>query len=201
MTETTPGQPQIHGVHHSAHPTWKPAETVRFYRDILGLKPLHVITAKAWGRPDQQDFLHFFFDAGNQATIAFFFYVGFEQPADYSIWGPKRFLSQSRHTAWRVDSREELEAWAEHLITHGVTVKRVVEHEIIDSIYFRDPNGYYIEFTHERRDLTDADYADAEITMQAIEQVFGGDPLKADLEDFWNAKAALVEARYPNAAE
>src|ERR1022692_4498884 len=40
----------LHGVHHTAFPTWKPKSTVDFYRDALGLPVRHAITAKGWGR-------------------------------------------------------------------------------------------------------------------------------------------------------
>ena len=42
--------PKLHGVDHTARPTWKLRETVRFYRDILGLPLVHCISAKGWGR-------------------------------------------------------------------------------------------------------------------------------------------------------
>jgi hypothetical protein len=33
--------PNLHGVDHTARPTWKLRETVHFYRDILGLPLQH----------------------------------------------------------------------------------------------------------------------------------------------------------------
>ena len=32
----------IAGVHHTARPTWKLADTVHFYRDLLGLSLIHI---------------------------------------------------------------------------------------------------------------------------------------------------------------
>jgi len=60
--------PKLHGVDHTARPTWKLRETVRFYRDILGLPLVHCISAKGWGREKENhaDFLHFFFDSGHR---------------------------------------------------------------------------------------------------------------------------------------
>ena len=76
----------LEGVHHTARPTWKLAETVHFYRDVMGLNICHAITAKGWGPEDHPDFLHFFFDSGNGSTIAFFYYLGSERPADPVPW-------------------------------------------------------------------------------------------------------------------
>ena len=69
------GQPVLRGVDHTARPTWKLRETIEFYRDVLGLPLVHAITAKGWGREKEQhaDFIHFFFDSGNDSTIAFFY--------------------------------------------------------------------------------------------------------------------------------
>src|SRR5205085_8215540 len=50
----------LHGVDHTARPTWKLRETVEFYRDVLGLPLIHTISARGWGAPGHPDFLHFF---------------------------------------------------------------------------------------------------------------------------------------------
>ena len=68
------------GVDHTARPTWKLKETVEFYRDILGLPLIHVISARGWGPATHPDFLHFFFDSGHGSTIAFFYYLGSDVP-------------------------------------------------------------------------------------------------------------------------
>ena len=63
MTKPLELHPRLHGVDHTARPTWKLRETVHFYRDILGLPLVHCISAKGWGREKENhaDFLHFFF--------------------------------------------------------------------------------------------------------------------------------------------
>ena len=60
----------LHGVHHTARPTWNLKETVEFYRDILGLPLVHAISARGWGPVEHPDFLHFFFDSGDGSTMA-----------------------------------------------------------------------------------------------------------------------------------
>ena len=57
---------------HAAFPTFDPAGTVRFYRDVLGFPVVHSICAAGWGPEDHPDFIHFFFDIGNDDRIAFF---------------------------------------------------------------------------------------------------------------------------------
>src|SRR5215204_7072642 len=81
---TQPGELSLvlNGVDHTARPTWKLRETIEFYRDKLGLPLVHVISARGWGPATHPDFLHFFFDSGNGSTIAFFYYLGSDMPAD-----------------------------------------------------------------------------------------------------------------------
>ena len=91
--------PVLRGVDHTAHPTWKLRETIEFYRDIMGLPLVHAITAKGWGREKEQhaDFIHFFFDAGKGALIAFFYYIGTKQPPELAV--PRGYMAMANHTA------------------------------------------------------------------------------------------------------
>jgi len=159
---------KLNGVHHTARPTWKLEETLHFYRDIMGLPLVHCVSARGWGPSDHPDFLHFFFDSGNGSTIAFFYYLGTTQP-ERLVHLPK-YDNDATHTAWRVESREDLVAWRTRLEKQGVPIMYQIEHEIVESIYFRDPNGYYLEIGTPVRSIVDLDVSDAELTMQvAIE--------------------------------
>lgn len=194
------GKPLLHGVDHTARPTWKLAETVGFYRDVLGLELVHAITAKGWGREKEAhaDFIHFFFDAGNGATIAFFYYIGTEQPENLKV--PRGYMAMANHTAWKVETEEELLAWQKRLEAHGVQVSQFVRHEIIESIYFRDPNWYPLEITRPLRATENLDAVDAELTMKAALSLAarGG---WTNIEQLWRAKAELVRERQSASAE
>lgn len=182
------------GVHHTARPTWKLHDTVRFYRDIMGLKVVHAITARGWGREGHPDFLHFFFDSGRGSTIAFFYYLGTERP-DYLEPRPDHNY-RSTHTAWQVDTVEELLAWKDKLEAQGIEVSPLTNHEVIDSIYFHDPNGYNIEIAVQKRDFSPTDSRDAELTLKAaIALEAEGLTLipGADIDTFWRRKAELVK--------
>ena len=180
------------GVHHTARPTWKLEETVRFYRDVLGLKVCHAISARGWGQDDHPDFLHFFFDSGNGSTIAFFYYLGTERPQDPVAWD--HWLYRSAHTAWHVDSRETMLAWKARLEACGYDVMQV-RHEIIESIYVTDPNGYMVEFSWQIRPLTSPDAIDAGLTLDAAIacEREGGGRIGA-IDDIWRVKSKLVDA-------
>jgi catechol 2,3-dioxygenase-like lactoylglutathione lyase family enzyme len=156
--------PVLAGVHHTARPTWKLRETIEFYRDKLGLPLVHAISARGWpeGHPD---FLHFFFDSGQGSTIAFFYYIGTEKP-EYLEPRPSHFYSAT-HTAWRVETPDELEIWRQRLEAQGVPMKPQVRHEVIESLYMIDPNGYMVEITLQLRPFTHHDAEDASRTLEA----------------------------------
>jgi len=164
-----PGSLVLNGVHHSARPTWKLRETVEFYRDIMGLKLIHAVSARGWGPSAHPDFLHFFFDSGKDSTIAFFYYLGAEQ-APHLVHRPE-YDSDASHTSWQVSHRDQLLAWRERLERNGVDIMYQIEHEVIESIYFRDPNGYYLEIALPLRGFSQLDAMDAERTIEAAIEV------------------------------
>lgn len=157
------------GVHHTARPTWKLRETVAFYRDVLGLPLVHSVSARGWGPANHPDFIHFFFDSGNGSTIAFFYYLGTDQPEGL-VHRPE-YDHDATHTAWRVETREQLLAWRKRLEDAGVKILYQIEHEVIESIYFRDPNGYYLEITRPLRTFEPVDADDARLTLEAAMEV------------------------------
>jgi glyoxylase I family protein len=53
-----------------------------------------------------------------------------------------------QHIAFDVSTDEALEAGKNRLIHHGVEVLGPVDHGFAHSIYFFDPNGHRLEFTH-----------------------------------------------------
>lgn len=186
---------RLDGVDHSARPTWKLRETVEFYRDIMGLDLVHAISARGWGPPGHHDFLHFFFDSGLGSTIAFFYYIGSEQAERY-VPEESHFFNAT-HTAWRVESPADLERWKERLETLGVAVSPNTRHEILESIYFLDPNGYLLEITRRLRDIEAIDATDAALTLKAamqLEDEAGQGEKFKDIDAVWRRKAKLVTA-------
>lgn len=186
----------LSGVHHTARPTWKLKETLEFYRDKMGLKLLHCVSARGWGPTDHPDFLHFFFDSGSGSTIAFFYYLGDEQP-DHLVHHAA-YDNDAIHTAWRVETHEELMAWREFLEERGVEIMYQIEHEVVESIYFRDPNGYFIEIGRPIREFAAIDSTDAELTLAAAvkaeaESALSGGRLRK-IEEVWAVKGELVAA-------
>ena len=190
-TASTGPSPRFHGVHHTARPTWKLAETVAFYREVMGLELVHAISARGWGPETHPDFLHFFFDAGAGSTIAFFYYLKEDKPVDSVEAGS--WLYNSVHTAWRVETEEQLMAWRERLEKLGFKVMQAA-HEIIESIYVTDPNGYVVEIAWQRRDINAWDAQDASLTLEAALQIEAEQGRRIEvMDEVWRRKAQLVD--------
>ncbi|QEZ42972.1 VOC family protein [Cupriavidus oxalaticus] len=184
----------LHGVHHTARPTWKLAETVHFYRDLLGLPLVHAISAKGWGPDNHADFLHFFFDSGNGSTIAFFYYIGTERPDWLTV--REHYQDRATHTAWRVRDEAELLQWRQRVEAVGIPLRYQIRHEVIESIYFNDPNGYPIEITWQVRPFSDADKRDAMLTIEAgieMENARDQGATFGSIEPVWQRKARQID--------
>jgi catechol 2,3-dioxygenase-like lactoylglutathione lyase family enzyme len=132
----------IKGLHHNAYRCRDSEETRRFYEDFLGL-PLRAaleIQETKSGRATHA--LHSFFGLDDGSFLAFF-----EVPDE-----PFEFKEQhdfDLHIALEVNY-QDLETMLEKGKRAGLQVRGIADHHIIDSIYFRDPNGYVIELTAKR---------------------------------------------------
>jgi len=204
VSTPTPTALTLKGVDHTARPTWKLRETIEFYRDKLGLPLVHVISARGWGPATHPDFLHFFFDSGRGSTIAFFYYLGSDEPA--ALEGraamkplPEDHVFDATHTAWLVDSEDELQAWKHKLEAAGLNVSVQTRHEVIESIYVRDPNGYFVEFTRKLRPLDGIDALDAALTLQAAIDAEAAAAAAGQritrIDAIWSRKAVLQAQR------
>lgn len=191
----------VRGVDHAAFPTFDPAGTVRFYRDTLGFPVVHSICAAGWGPEDHPDFIHFFFDIGNDDRIAFFYYFGLEQPESlgkgdaYARFGPEtpEFFVRSRHLAIHVDSEEHLLEYRRRLDGSTWPVEMQIQHETIESIYTHDPNGYMVEITRALRPVTPQEDLDANLTIDALVDI--AETPGAGMAELLTRKAELIVER------
>jgi catechol 2,3-dioxygenase-like lactoylglutathione lyase family enzyme len=193
---------RVHGVDHIAFPTFDPAGTVCFYRDVLKFPVVHSICAAGWGPEKHPDFIHFFFDIGNGDRIAFFYYFGFAPPTPEAPRGDvyarfaddvPEFFVNSRHLAIHVESEEDLLEYRRRLDESQWPVEMQVMHETIESIYTHDPNGYYVEFTRALRPVTPQEDVDAAVTVDALVEVASGPA--PSMDKLLTRKAELIVER------
>jgi catechol 2,3-dioxygenase-like lactoylglutathione lyase family enzyme len=127
--------------------------TRAFYEGVLGFRAVRcdVLEFEEGGR-----IRHVFFDAGDGQLLAFMEPRGIASiPAEYDtsinrgLGVPDAFY----HFAFEVESVEALAAKRAELIAKGVKVTPIVDHEWMQSIYFKDPNGLLLEFAVQTRRL------------------------------------------------
>ena len=134
----------IKGLHHNAYRCRDSEETRCFYEDFLGLPLVHSleIGTTMTGRGTQV--LHTFYQMRDGSFLAFF-----DDPQT-----PFEFKDQrdfDLHIALEVE-HNQLQNMMDKGIANGVETRGISDHGFIDSIYFRDPNGYVIELTANRPD-------------------------------------------------
>ena len=132
----------IKGLHHAAYRCRDSEETRAFYEDFLGLPfagALEINTTKS-GRETRV--LHTFFKMGDGSFLAFF--DDPDTPFDF-----KDQRDFDLHIAVAVD-RAHLEPMMAKGESAGIPTRGISDHSFIDSIYFRDPNGYVVELTAPR---------------------------------------------------
>ena len=127
----------IKGLHHAAYRCRDSHDTRAFYEDFLGL-PLAgalKITETKTGRPTEV--LHTFYQLADGSHLAFF--EAPDQPFDF-----KTQHDFDLHIALEVEP-DHLARMLQKGQDMGIETRGVSDHGFIDSIYFRDPNGYVIE--------------------------------------------------------
>ena len=132
-------------LNHYARVTHDVRATADFYSRILGMELASTImddhvpsTGEAF------PYFHIFFRMGDGSTMAFFECTALPPPAAASHPAYDTF----DHIALEVSDTAELLRWKDWLVSQGVEILGPIDHKgIIQSIYFRDPNGYRLELT------------------------------------------------------
>jgi catechol-2,3-dioxygenase len=111
-------------------------------------------------------FRHYFFEFGPEQTVAFFEYRDIEleqwaKPAGV----PDPRATQFDHLSFNLPDEESLEALKRRLKEFGCEVTDVVDHQVMRSIYFTDPNGIALEASWWVLDVTgrDTDWSDRRV--------------------------------------
>ena len=135
---------EIRGLHHNAYRCRDSEETRKFYEDFLGLPLINAfeIAETKSGRPTRV--LHSFYAMRDGSALAFF--EDPERPFEF-----KEQHDYDLHIALEVEPAS-LATMMEKAKAAGMECRGVADHNFIDSIYFRDPNGYVIELTAKRPD-------------------------------------------------
>jgi catechol 2,3-dioxygenase-like lactoylglutathione lyase family enzyme len=167
MQETSAPAPLIpQMLHHAGYVTQDAAKTVDFYARVLGMGFVAtVMDDKVPSTGEPFPYLHLFFRMQDGSTLAFFESPVLGAPAPPSHPAYAVF----NHTALAAASRVEVDAWAAQLRANGVEVLGPIDHGIIYSIYFHDPNGLRLEITTTLDPSWDDHAAEARQDLEAWE--------------------------------
>lgn len=143
------------GLNHLALITNDMDATVRFWHGVLGAPLVATVGTDT--------FRHYFFSFGPTHSVAFFEYTGrtsnmIAKPA--GVFDER--AGQFDHLSLDLPDEAALQALRERLQAAGTEVTDVVDHGLMRSIYFTDPNGIALEASWWADDPTasDPDYAD-----------------------------------------
>jgi catechol 2,3-dioxygenase-like lactoylglutathione lyase family enzyme len=146
-------QPLSRGVHHLALNTDDMKLTLDFYVGILGMPLVHALKVPPGlgtgpgnrGNPPFENIRHYFLDAGGDSLLAFFEIPKGEKPkADRDAIGTMQHVSFCVSEERFNDIRKRIEARRiEYLGPINVGCETY-------SIYFFDPNGIRLEFSHQK---------------------------------------------------
>jgi catechol 2,3-dioxygenase-like lactoylglutathione lyase family enzyme len=134
----------IKGLHHNAYRCRDSEETRAFYEDFLGLPLVNAFEINETKSGRATHTLHSFYAMDDGSCLAFF--EAPDRPFDF-----KEQHDFDLHIAVEV-SRPDLDRMMAKARQAGRDVRGISDHQFIDSIYFRDPNGYVIELTAKRPD-------------------------------------------------
>jgi catechol 2,3-dioxygenase-like lactoylglutathione lyase family enzyme len=147
------GRPLSRGVHHLALNTDDMKMTLDFYTGVLGMPLVHALKVPPGlgtgpgnrGNPPFENIRHYFLDAGGDSLVAFF-----EIPKGAKPRGDRDAIGTMQHVSFAVseerfnDVKKRIEA-ADLPYLGPINVGCDTW-----SIYFFDPNGIRLEFSHQR---------------------------------------------------
>lgn len=132
----------LKGLHHNAYRCRDSEETRKFYSDFLGLPLVHAFEISETKSGRATHTLHSFYQMDDGSCLAFFeapdMPFSFKMQHDYDL-----------HIALEV-TPDDLHMMFAKGRALGLEPRGIADHGFIDSIYFRDPNGYVIELTAKR---------------------------------------------------
>ena len=143
------GAPLLRGVHHLALNTEDMKATIDFWTDILGMPLIHALKVPKGasgplnrGNPPFEDMRHYFFDMGNDSTVAFF-----EIPKGAKGKADRDEIGGMQHCSF-VATQSAFAELQRRLKARGIPfLGPMLVLPGVESIYFFDNNGIRLEAT------------------------------------------------------
>ncbi|MDY0039880.1 MAG: VOC family protein [Desulforhabdus sp.] len=130
---------KFNGINHLAMATNDMDRTIRFWRDLLGMR-----LVAGLGKPGYR---HYFFQICDRDLIAFFEWPDVQPVPDKDHGRPVTGPFIFDHVSFGVETEDDLWEIKDKLTKADFWVSEVIDHGFIHSIYSFDPNGIPIEFS------------------------------------------------------
>ena len=130
---------KFNGINHLAMVTGDMDKTIRFWRDLLGMR-----LVAGLGKPGYR---HYFFEISENDLLAFFEWPDVEPVEEKDHGYPAAGRVIFDHISFGVESEDDLFDLIDRLSAAGFWVSEAIDHGFIHSIYSFDPNGIPIEFS------------------------------------------------------
>ncbi len=127
------------GINHLAMAIKDMDATIRFWRDLLGMR-----LVAGLGRPGYR---HYFFEISAHDMIAFFEWPDVEKIPEKDHGVPVKGPFAFDHVAIEVESDDDLWELKDRFEAADIWVSEIIDHGFIHSVYAFDPNNIAIEFS------------------------------------------------------
>ena len=127
------------GINHLAMATNDMDKTIRFWRDLLGMRLVAGLGTSTYK--------HYFFEISEHDMIAFFQWPDVEKIPEKDHGAPVRGPLAFDHISIEVESDNDLWELKEKFEAADLWVSEIIDHGFIHSIYSFDPNNIPIEFS------------------------------------------------------
>lgn len=136
-------QPAIKSLRHMSFRCFDAEETRAFYEDFLGLEFSAAVPVEVELNGKTVDALNIYFRMADGDFITFY-----DIPEDVA---PTTFEldPMELHLGMKVESEEAMMKWADRLKDKGLFYLGPMDHDMVQSIYFQDPNGIWLEVTYQ----------------------------------------------------
>lgn len=127
------------GINHLAMATRDMDGTIRFWRDLLGMR-----LVAGLGKPGYR---HYFFEISEHDMIAFFEWPDVDKAPEKDHGVPVKGPFVFDHVSVEVESEADLWELKDKFEAADIWVSEIIDHGFIHSIYAFDPNNIAIEFS------------------------------------------------------
>lgn len=131
---------QYTGINHIAMATKDMDETIRFWRDLLGMR-----LVAGLGEPGSKQY---FFEIAENCMVSFFEWPGVEPVPDRDPGTPVKGPFSFDHICIELPGEEELWSLKDRLEAADIWVTEVMDNGFIHSMFSTDPNNIQMEFCY-----------------------------------------------------